>query len=66
MYIWIYGSVIKRRFNEYVDIESYSDKFKDIQQDKEIPLYATNIVYLKQTPNYRKIERKIMLSLIHI
>lgn len=65
MYIWIYGSVIKRRFNEYVDIESYSDKFKDIQQDKEIPLYATNIVYLTQTPNYRKIERKIMFSIFN-
>lgn len=65
MYIWIYGSIIKQRYNEYVKIASYSKHFKGIKEDKEIPLYATNIVYLTQAHNYKEIESKIVFSIFN-
>lgn len=65
MYIWIYGSVIKQRFNEYVQIDSYTNHFNEIKKDMEIPLYATNIVYLTQSPSVEEIESKIVFSIFN-
>lgn len=65
MYIWIYGSIIKRRLNEYVDLSDYHYQFKEIKEDKELPLYSTNLVYLTQSPNYNKIENKIAFSIFN-
>ncbi|WP_461612142.1 KUP/HAK/KT family potassium transporter [Clostridium sp. Marseille-QA1073] len=65
MYIWIYGTVIRKRFSQYVDILSFSKYFKALKEDKEIPLYATNIVYLTESQNYKEIERKIIFSIFN-
>jgi len=65
MYVWIYGSIIRKRFSEYVDILSFSKHFKALKGDKEIPLYATNIIYLTQSPNYTEIESKIIFSIFN-
>lgn len=65
MYVWIHGSIIRKRFSEYVDILSFSKHFKSLKEDKEIPLYATNIVYLTQSPNYTEIESKIIFSIFN-
>lgn len=65
MYIWIYGTVIRKRFSQYVDILSFSKHFKALKEDKEMPLYATNIVYLTESQNYKEIERKIIFSIFN-
>lgn len=65
MYIWIYGTIIRKRFSEYVDILAYKKHFKSLQEDKEIPLYATNLVYLTESQNNKKIESKIIFSIFN-
>ncbi|GAB6169354.1 KUP/HAK/KT family potassium transporter [Clostridium carnis] len=65
MYIWIYGSNIKKRYNEFSNIEDYLDKFNSIKNDTEIPLYSTNIVYLTKGSNWAKIENKILFSIFN-
>ncbi|MGL4772257.1 MAG: KUP/HAK/KT family potassium transporter [Clostridium sp.] len=65
MYIWIYGSIIKQRFSKYVDIRDYGKNFKALKEDKELPIYATNIVYLTQSPSYNEIENKIVFSIFN-
>ena len=65
MYIWIYGTVIRKRFNQYVNIFSYEKHFKSLKEDKELPLYATNLVYLTESQNYKEVERKIAFSLFN-
>lgn len=65
MYIWIYGTIIRKRFSEYVNILSYKKEFDALNNDMEIPLYATNIVYLTQSPNYKQIESKIIYSIFN-
>jgi KUP system potassium uptake protein len=65
MYIWIYGTIIRKRFSQYVDIRSYKKHFKSLQEDKEIPLYATNLVYLTESQNYKEIESKIIFSIFN-
>lgn len=65
MYIWIYGTIIRKRFSEYVDIIDYKKHFKSLQEDEEIPLYATNLVYLTESQNYKEIESKIIYSIFN-
>lgn len=65
MYIWIYGTIIRKRYSQYVDILDYKDDFKSLYEDKDLPLYATNIVYLTESQNYEKIESKIMYSIFN-
>lgn len=65
MYIWIYGTVIRKRFSQYVDILSFRKHFKTLKEEKEIPLYATNIVYLTESQNYKEIESKIIFSIFN-
>lgn len=65
MYIWIYGSVIKRRLNEYVDLSEYYNQFKAIKRDTELAFYSTHLVYLTQSPSYNKVENKIVFSIFN-
>ena len=65
MYIWIYGTVIRKRYKKYVNILDYRENFKALQEDEELPLYATNIVYLTESLNYKMIERKIAYSIFN-
>ena len=65
MYIWIYGSIIRKRYKEYVNILDFKGHFKSLQEDKELPLYATNIVYLTESYKYRMIEKKVIYSIFN-
>ena len=65
MYIWIYGSIIRKRYKEYVNILDFKGHFKALQEDKELPLYATNIVYLTESYKYRMIEKKVIYSIFN-
>ncbi|MGG7213246.1 KUP/HAK/KT family potassium transporter [Clostridium nigeriense] len=65
MYIWIYGTIIRKRFRQYVNILDFKEHFKALQEDQELPLYATNIVYLTESLNYKMIEKKIVYSIFN-
>lgn len=65
MYIWIHGLIIKQRLNEYVDLDDYSEKFKKLREDKDLPLYSTHLVYLTHSTNYKQIENKIAFSIFN-
>nr|WP_321027211.1 KUP/HAK/KT family potassium transporter [Clostridium neonatale] len=65
MYIWIYGTIIRKRFRQYVNLSDFQEHFKDLQEDKELPLYATNVVYLTESLNYRMLEKKIVYSIFN-
>lgn len=65
MYIWIHGTTIRKRFSTHVDILCFTKHFKELKEDKELPLFATNIVYLTESPRYDMIERKIIYSIFN-
>ncbi|MGL4739926.1 MAG: KUP/HAK/KT family potassium transporter [Sarcina sp.] len=65
MYVWSYSSKIKKRYRKFVDLLEYKDKFRLIGADKELPLYASNLVYLTKSTEWNKVENKILYSIFN-
>ena len=65
MYVWLYSSKIKKKYRKFVDLLDYKEKFKLIGEDKELPLYANNLVYLTKSTKWNKVENKILYSIFN-
>lgn len=65
MYVWYNGRKIKNRFIDYVSIKDYEQIIVDMKNDKSIPKYSTNLVYITRSNHRFEIEAKILYSLIN-
>ncbi len=65
MFIWFSGRKIKNSFIEFAKIESYYDIIKALHDDKSIPKYATNLVFLTKANKTTDIETKIIYSMLN-
>ncbi|ENZ04035.1 hypothetical protein HMPREF1092_00056 [Clostridium thermobutyricum] len=65
MYIWSYSSQIKKKYRRFVSLFDYEEKFNLIEEDKELPLYASNIVYLTKSRKWSEVENKIVYSIFN-
>jgi len=65
MYNWFKSRKIKNRYVEFVQLDDYISKLKELSNDATIPKYATHLVYLTSADNPREIEHKIMYSILY-
>jgi KUP system potassium uptake protein len=65
MYVWFNGRKIKNRFIEFVRIDKYFDVIRDINKDKSIPKFATNLVFLTKANKSTDVESKIIYSILN-
>lgn len=65
MYIWLYSSRIKWRYRKFVNLLDYKEKFKLMEEDKELPLYSSNLVYLTKSNKWNEVENKIVYSIFN-
>jgi KUP system potassium uptake protein len=65
MYNWFKARKIKNRYVEFVKLENYVPKFKDLSNDLSLPKYATHLVYLTSADNPKEIEHKIIYSVLY-
>ncbi len=65
MYVWQKGRAIKNRFIEFIRVSPYTEILKDLKNDKSIPKYATNLVYLTRANRVTEVESKIIYSIIN-
>ncbi len=65
MYIWYNGRKIKNKFLVFVKIRDYQLLLTEMTRDKEIPKYATNLVYITRANRTEEIESKIMYSIVN-
>ena len=64
MYNWFKARKIKNRYVEFVRLENYVSRLKELSNDMTIPKYSTHLVYLTSADNPREIEHKIMYSIL--
>lgn len=65
MYVWFKGREIKKSFLQFVKIDDYKDVIVKLSNDKSLPKYASNLVYLTKADLETDIESKIIYSIIH-
>lgn len=63
MFVWYRGRIIKKRFLIFQKIADSHQLFIDLQKDKSIPKYATNLVYLTRANLRTDVESKILYSI---
>jgi KUP system potassium uptake protein len=64
MYIWYRARKIKNRYVEFVRLEPYIPKIRELSTDKSVPKYATHLVYLTSANNPKEVEHKIIYSIL--
>lgn len=65
MYIWHRATEIKERLQKMVVLENYLPILKELSNDNAVPKYATNLVYLSSSNNNKKIEERIIQSILY-
>lgn len=65
MYNWFKARKIKNRYVEFVKLEHYVPRLKELSNDVSVPKYATHLVYLSSADNHREIEHKIVYSILY-
>lgn len=65
MIVWRNASRTRARFIEYRDMAECSGLITGIKNDREIPKYASNLVYLTLSDNPARIESKLIYSIVN-
>ncbi len=63
MYGWYFGRKIKNRHITFINLEDYFELFKDLKQDKSVPKFATNLVYIIKANRQDQVESKVIYSI---
>lgn len=65
MIVWRKASVIRDSFITFNDFSRYFPIISAIREDKEIPMYASNVVYLSRGTDPLQVESKLIYSMIN-
>lgn len=64
MLVWYQSRIMKNKLAEYIPIQQYLDTLKQLSEDKQVPKYATHLVYLTSSRKTQDIDTKIIYSII--
>ncbi|MBZ0205973.1 MAG: KUP/HAK/KT family potassium transporter [Flavobacteriales bacterium] len=64
MFTWYRARKIINRFIEFVPLTKYAQSLRDLSNDRDIPKYATHLVYLTKADNPDQVERQIINSIL--
>jgi KUP system potassium uptake protein len=64
MYVWVQAKKIKDRFIQNIKINDYIDQLIALSNDESVPKYATNLVFLSSAKSPKKVEEKILYSIL--
>jgi KUP system potassium uptake protein len=64
MWIWKEANGIKDQLTDYTDLDPYIPLLKKLSVDESVPKYATHLVYLTKSGNVKKVENKIIYSIM--
>lgn len=63
MLVWYRARKIKNSFVEFVKLSDHLELILKINQDEQIPKYATHLVYLSSANSKKEIEHKVIFSI---
>ncbi|MGI9138843.1 MAG: KUP/HAK/KT family potassium transporter, partial [Sediminibacterium sp.] len=63
--IWHRARKITNRYLDFVKLKDYLEPLVELSADKDVPKYATHLVYLTKANNHREIEHRIIDSILN-
>jgi KUP system potassium uptake protein len=64
MFIWRLAKGIRERYIQKIRIQDYVDQLIMLSNDESIPKYATNLVFLSSAKSDKKVEEKVLYSIL--
>ncbi len=64
MFIWRLAKIIRDRFQQNLRIHDYVDQLIMLSNDHSVPKFATNLVFLSSAKSIKKVEEKILYSIL--
>jgi KUP system potassium uptake protein len=64
MFLWVTAKQIRQRYSDELKIKDYLDQLILLSNDEDIPKYATNLVFLSGAKNPKKVEEKVLYSIL--
>jgi KUP system potassium uptake protein len=64
MWVWKEANGIKDQLTDYTDLDPYIPLLKKLSVDESVAKYTTHLVYLTKSGNGKKIEKKIIYSIM--
>ena len=65
MYGWYFGRKLRNKHITFAYLDQYIDMFQDLAEDKSVPLFATNLVYIIRANNSDQVESKVIYSIFN-
>ena len=65
MVIWYRGKMVKDTYRRYCSLPEYFGIISDISHDREIPKYASNLVFINHSDNALRVESKLLYSIVN-
>lgn len=65
MYIWQRAGTIRSKLQNFVSLKPYIPILKELSEDRNIPKYATNLVYLTSSNNSTLVEERSIYSILY-
>jgi len=65
MYGWYFGRKLRNKHITFAYLDQYIDMFQDLAEDKSVPLFATNLVYIIHANNSDQVESKVIYSIFN-
>ncbi len=64
MFVWFRARKITNRFLEFAHLPDHALQLKDLSNDKDIPKYATHLVYLTKADRPINVEKQVIDSIL--
>jgi KUP system potassium uptake protein len=63
MYVWYHARKINNKFVKFVELGKYTAMLTQLSEDKQVPTFATHLIYLSKANQRTQIEEKIIKSI---
>lgn len=64
MLLWLTAKSIRQRYSDELKIADYLDQLIMLSNDERVPKYATNLVLLSSAKSPKKVEEKVLYSIL--
>ncbi len=63
MFGWYFGRKIKNRHITFINLGEYLELFRELKNDKSVPKFASNLVYIIKANRQEQVESKVIYSI---